>query len=118
VTTNQPMPELLYLASKRNVYAVDPFTGDEIWSIKLPKVTGSYVTLHNTPHTLFATRSNGFVYALNKYSGEIIWEKLFKDLRNVPIAIASSQSTSQSSDMGAFAAAAAQQAARAAAAAG
>jgi len=116
--TPDTMPELLYAASKRNVIALDPFTGDEVWNTRLPKMTGSYISLFCTPHTLFVARSNGFIYAMHKYTGEILWEKEIKDLRHQPIALASSSHISGSSDLTSQAAAAAAQAAAAAAAMG
>jgi len=109
-------PELLYAATKRHVVALDPFSGDEIWKTKLPKFTGSFVSLMNTPHTLFAARSNGVIHALDKWTGEILWERNYKELRNQPISLASSIDTS-GVDLGAMASAAGAQRAAAAAAA-
>ena len=109
--------ELLFVAAKRNVMAVDPYTGQVVWDRRLPKMGGSYVTLYNTAHTLFASRSNGFVYALEKMTGEIIWEKQIKEFRGAPISMALSTQVS-GSDIFSSAAAADAAAAAAAVAAG
>lgn len=109
-------PELLYAATKRHVIALDPFSGDEIWKTKLPKFTGSFVSLMNTPHTLFAARSNGIIHALDKWTGEILWEKTIRELRNQPISLASSLDMT-STDLNAMTSAASAQRAAAAAAA-
>lgn len=65
--------EPLYVGTNRFVAALHPRTGAERWRTRLPHSGGAVVTVTLENGRLFAGHA-GYLYGLDKRSGEILWE--------------------------------------------
>jgi outer membrane protein assembly factor BamB len=68
------MENPLYLGTNGIVAALDPWTGEELWRVKLPRCSGvgEPVSVVIKNHLLFAG-ANGRVWCLDKRNGELLW---------------------------------------------
>lgn len=107
-------PEILYAAMDKNVAAIDAATGAEIWRRKLPK-GGGLVNMLIKGDFLYVS-SDGYVYCLERFMGEILWRNDMKKLGFGAVMLAMPGASPTSAP--AAAALMAQQAAAAVAAAG
>ncbi len=109
----QNTPEILYAGTNKTVIAIDAATGAELWRRKLPK-GGGLVNILIKGDMLYVS-SDGYVYGLERYMGEIVWRNDMKGLWYSPVMLAMVDATSQ--NPAAFSAAQMQAQAQAAAAA-
>ena len=72
------VPEILYAAMDKNVAAIDAATGAELWRRKLPK-GGGLVNMLIKGDFLYVS-SDGYVYCMERFMGEILWRNDMKKL--------------------------------------
>jgi polyvinyl alcohol dehydrogenase (cytochrome) len=83
--------------SKSGVYALDPFSGDQLWGydavISCTEDTfkchsGFSAAISSTNELLFAGNLNGIIYAISTKSGEPVWEfntrRKFRTVNSIP----------------------------------
>lgn len=116
MTDPTPIPDILYAAMEKNVAAIDAATGVEIWRRKLPK-GGSLVNILIKGDVLYIS-TDGYIYCLDRYMGEIIWRNDMKRLGYGAVMLATPGADGSSTNSSAAAALARQAAAAAAAASG
>ena len=65
--------DLLYVASKKYICALDPADGSEVWRTKLPEVSSGVITLLVRGDDIYAG-SYGHVFCLSRADGHIVWQ--------------------------------------------
>lgn len=65
--------ELLYVATKKFISALDPADGTEVWRTKLPDVNSGVITLLIRGDDVFAG-THGHVFCLSRADGHIVWQ--------------------------------------------
>lgn len=78
--------EPLYIGTNHHVAAIDISNGSELWRIKLPDAMG-IVSVLVRGEFVFAA-SGGHLYALDRFSGRVLWHNGLKGLGHYPITMA------------------------------
>jgi outer membrane protein assembly factor BamB len=109
--------DLVYIGSKRSIFALDVESGQEVWRTRLPRLWGSQVTLMVDGDSLFAGRGS-YIYRLDRWTGQILWEHAVAESPTYLAMIATAGGSTSSQAAASAQAAAAQTAIITAAAAG
>jgi outer membrane protein assembly factor BamB len=89
--------ELVYIGSKRTVFALDAESGNEVWRVRLPRLWGSQVTLLVDGDSLLVARGS-YIYRLDRWTGEILWEHAILESPTYLLTIATARGQSPGDD--------------------
>ncbi len=103
------MNDLLYVGFNSRIAALDRSTGEMVWDWKAPHGSGFVALLLDRDQLIVSVQ--GYTWALDPFSGEVLWENLLKGFGyGVPCIVSVSGSTLMSSTLAAEEAQAQQQA--------